>query len=114
MEYHVFIIFHPEFMFPNGALLAYQGEGISRSLLSGYGIRFDPEFTQFYQGLFAGTGPNSFEYGGSKHNQFPIPAKGKQEMISDEYIRPEIILDSVTKKALPPGFSQSWMPSGKA
>jgi hypothetical protein len=40
--------------------------------------------------------------GGSKHNQFPIRANGKQEMISDEHKRPEIILDSVTKKALPP------------
>jgi hypothetical protein len=43
--------------------------------------------------------------GGSKHNQFPIRANGKQEMISDEHKRPEIILDSVTKKALPPNYS---------
>jgi hypothetical protein len=43
--------------------------------------------------------------GGSKHNQFPIRANGKQEMVSDEHMRPEIILDSVTKKALPPDFS---------
>ena len=36
----------------------------ARSLLAGYGFKFDPEFTQFYQGMFAGTGPSSFEYAG--------------------------------------------------
>jgi hypothetical protein len=43
--------------------------------------------------------------GGSQHTQFPIRANGKQEMISDPHIRPHVILESVTKKALPPGFS---------
>jgi porin len=38
--------------------------GGARSFLQKKGVTFDLEWTQFYQGLGAGTGPKSFDYGG--------------------------------------------------
>jgi porin len=38
--------------------------GGARSLLQKKGVTFNLEWTQFYQGLGAGTGPKSFDYGG--------------------------------------------------
>jgi porin len=38
--------------------------GGARSRLKASGVTFDLDFTQFYQGLVSGYGPNKFEYGG--------------------------------------------------